>query len=96
MLVLIFLPVAWMKRISFTLVLDVGDPGVGIVGKNIALFITIRKQDNGVKMQKTITMLSAVVKNLDLRKRTIARVDTAGIVQNVGKQTVSTIECRLW
>jgi hypothetical protein len=76
-----------MRKTSFTWGWDVGALGVGIVGKSIALFIMILKLENDATMQRIITMLCVVVKNLDLRKKTIARVDTADIVQNVGKQT---------
>jgi hypothetical protein len=89
----IFLPVDSMKKISFTLEWDVDALGVGIVEKSIALFTMIRKLENGAILQKTITMLCAAVKSLDLRKKTIARVDTVDIVQNVGKQCWTTIEC---
>jgi hypothetical protein len=83
----ISLPVGLMRKTSFTWEWGVGALGVGIVEKNIALFTMILKLENDAIMQRIITMLCVVVKNLDLRKKTIARVDTADIVQNVGKQT---------
>jgi hypothetical protein len=87
MLAPISLLVDWMRKTSFTKVQAVGAPGVGIVGKNIVLFITILKQENGVTTQKIITMRCVVVKSLDSKKKTIARADIVDIVQNVGKQT---------
>ena len=86
MLVPTFLPVDWMKKINFISASDVDDLGVGIVGKNIAHCTMTPKQENGVRMQKTIIMRCVVVKKRDFVKKTIVRVDIVDTVQNVGKE----------
>lgn len=96
MLVPISLPVDWMKKTSFTWVLVAGAPGAGIVGKNIALCIMMLKQANDATTQRIITMPCAVVKKQDLRKKSIVRVDIADIVQSVGSEPSSLLECRHW
>jgi hypothetical protein len=94
MLVLIFLHVVWMKKISFMLGSAVGNRGVGIVVKNTAHSTMTLKRGNGVTMPKTITMACVVVKSLDLRKKSIVRADTRDIVGNDGKQILSLVECQ--
>lgn len=86
MLALIFLPVAWMRKINFILGLDVGARGVGIVGKNIVNSTMTRKQENVVMMQKTTITACVVVRSQVLKKKTIVRVDIVHIVESVGKQ----------
>jgi hypothetical protein len=83
---LIFLPVDWMKRTNFILVLDVDAPGAGIVGKNTAHFIMTLKLENDGKMRKTIIMHYVVVKKKGFVKKSIVRVDTVDTVQSVGEQ----------
>jgi hypothetical protein len=85
--VLIFLPVDWMKKTDFILGWGVDALGVGIVEKNIAHSTMIPNLENGVKMQKTITMHCVVVKKRDSKKKTIVRADIQDIVQNVGDIT---------
>jgi hypothetical protein len=87
------LPVGSMRKISFTWVWDVENPGVGIVERNTVLFTMILKRGNDVTMQKITTMLFVAVKKLDLRKKTTARVDTQDIVQSDGNEPMTTIEC---
>jgi len=84
MLAPIFLPVVWMKKISSMLGSAVGNRGAGIVEKNTAVSIMTLKQENGVKMQKTITMHSVVVKSLDSKKKTTVRADTQDTVVVAG------------
>lgn len=84
-----------MTKINFTLDSDVVVRGAGIVAKNIAVFTMILKQGNGVTMLKIITTLCAVVKKPDSKKKTIVRVDTVAIAEDVGKQIYHLVECQL-
>ncbi len=95
MLAPIYSPAGSMRKISSMWAQDVGNPGAGIVERNIALFTMILKRGNDVTMQKITTMPCVVVKNQDLRKKTIARVDIQDIVPNDGNETMTTIECLL-
>jgi hypothetical protein len=77
-----------MTKIDFTLGWAVGNHGAGTVAKNTAHSTMTLKQENGVKMQKTITMDYVVVKSLASKKKTTVRVDIQDTVVNDGKQAI--------
>lgn len=81
---LIFLPVAWMTKISFTWASDAENLGVGTVERNIVASTTIRKQVPSCLQQKTITMTFVVERRKDLKKRNTVVEDVQDIAPLVG------------
>ena len=90
MLVLIFLRVVLIPKVSFMLEWDAGNLGVGTAAKNSVVNIMTRKQVKNYRQQKTIMMPYAVGKKKDLQKQVIveeAAQATVAAAGNSGKGT---------
>ena len=80
----IFLPVAWMRRMFFTLAKDVGAPGAGHVARSSVGITMMLPRVRGFLEQKIRTSSVVGVKR-GSRKRSSAQEDTVAIVIGAGE-----------
>ncbi len=83
----IFLPVAWMRRMSFMLAKDVGDRGAGHVARSFAGIITTLLWATSFQGRR-IRMTNVVGARKDSRPRITVQEDTVAIVIRGGERNI--------